>query len=71
MSILGQLMKENPKPEKKDYYWTPEAEYEDAFRDCKILVWEDVGDYQGDTFAMVEKGGQFGYVVIGFGSCSG
>ena len=34
-----------------------------------IQVWDD--DYQGDIRVMFEKDGKYGYLVIGFGSCSG
>ena len=54
----------------KDPKWYPS--YEDAFDDCKILKWKTLGSYQGDHVALVEaKGGQVGFAVIGYGSCSG
>ncbi len=36
-----------------------------------VLVesWDD--DYQGDTFALIEKDGRYGYLCFGWGSCSG
>lgn len=37
----------------------------------QILLQVDDGDYQGDSRVMYYKGGQFGYLIFGWGSCSG
>lgn len=37
----------------------------------KIDSFETFGSYQGDYAAIVEKDGKVGFVVIGYGSCSG
>ena len=37
----------------------------------EILDWETFGSYQGDYAAIVKKDGKVGFVVIGYGSCSG
>lgn len=37
----------------------------------EIIAWEDFGNYQGDYAAIVKGKGGFGFVVIGYGSCSG
>lgn len=37
----------------------------------KVDAFESFGDYQGDYAAIVEKDGQVGFVIIGYGSCSG
>lgn len=37
----------------------------------KPLLEASDDDCQGDTFAVVEKDGQFGYLQFGWGSCSG
>lgn len=36
-----------------------------------VLVEESDNDYQGDTFALIEKDGKFGFLKFGWGSCSG
>lgn len=57
---------------KHEHYWSIEASYEDAFHDCETLIWEAVGDYQGDYFVLVKgPDGRYGFTVIGYGSCSG
>ena len=50
-----------------------EATYEEAFKRLgyKILTWETFGSWQGDYAAILEKDGKLGFVVIGYGSCSG
>jgi len=40
-------------------------------RGISILAWEVFGSYQGDYAAIVHQGNRFGFVVIGYGSCSG
>ena len=37
----------------------------------KVLVQEDDEDYQGDTFVLLEKDSKYGFLNIGWGSCSG
>lgn len=71
MTIRDVIEKKNPKTE-DDSYWYCEADYEDAFHDCEVLVWQAVGDYQGDYFALLKgPDGRYGFTVIGYGSCSG
>jgi hypothetical protein len=36
-----------------------------------VVFSKDFGSYQGDTFYVIENNSKFGYVVIGYGSCSG
>ena len=36
-----------------------------------VLVESWDNDYQGDTFALIEKDGRYGYLCFGWGSCSG
>lgn len=39
---------------------------------AQVLLWEDVGSYQGDSYVLLETaGGAIGYTTIGYGSCSG
>lgn len=47
--------------------------YEPMVEDVgKIVLWHMCGDYQGDYHVLIEgEGGDFGYVSIGYGSCSG
>lgn len=37
----------------------------------EILDWEAFGSYQGDYAAIVKKDNKVGFIVIGYGSCSG
>lgn len=37
----------------------------------EIHAWETFGDWQGDYVAVISRDGKIGFVVIGFGSCSG
>jgi len=36
-----------------------------------IIAWETFGDYQGDYAAVLKKDMSYGFVVIGYGSCTG
>ena len=55
---------------------------EDAFWECSnynpileeigtILIQVDDNDYQGDSRILYEKNGKYGYLIFGWGSCSG
>ncbi len=37
----------------------------------KVLFQKDDDDYQGDTRVLFEKDGKYGYLIFGWGSCSG
>lgn len=39
---------------------------------AQVLLWEDIGSYQGDYYVLLESpSGAIGYTTIGYGSCSG
>lgn len=46
--------------------YTPILEYAGT-----VLISESDRDYQGDTYALLEKNGAFGFLKFGWGSCSG
>ena len=73
MKTLRQVIEKlNPEQDDDSGYYYASADYKDAFYDCKILVWEEVGSYQGDYFVLVEGPDRnYGFTVIGYGSCSG
>lgn len=47
--------------------------YDDLIKSCnlKIVNKERFGSYQGDIFYLVKDENRYGFVVVGFGSCSG
>jgi hypothetical protein len=47
--------------------------YESLIETAGVGVVDSVhsGDYQGDLYMIVERDGKYGYVVTGYGSCSG
>ena len=55
--------------------------YTDPFMQCdytpiinnfgEVILREDEDDYQGDTHAVIKSDNKFGYLVFGWGSCSG
>lgn len=47
--------------------------YEDLVEslEYEVLKEERFGDYEGDLLFVLRDGGKYGYVVIGYGSCSG
>lgn len=40
-------------------------------KELEILAWETFGDYQGDYAIIVKRNDMLGFLVIGYGSCSG
>jgi hypothetical protein len=44
-----------------------------SITDCfgNVLLQETLGSYQGDIVLLYEKDGKFGYLIFGYGSCSG
>lgn len=36
----------------------------------EILVFEEIGSYQGDFLILMRKGNELGFVSVGYGSCS-
>ena len=55
MKTIRQIFEENNPVDKDDSgYSYISADYEDAFTDCKILLWETVGEYQGDHVVLVK-----------------
>lgn len=53
-------------------YYIPPG-YEAGLKEAgyEILAWETFGDWQGDYSLVLKNGNDFGFVVIGYGSCSG
>ena len=37
----------------------------------EILMNESIGDYEGDTYLLFKDGDRIGWLVVGWGSCSG
>lgn len=54
-----------------DYFWGA-SDYEPLLQSIgRILVRWDDSDYQGSTVAVMERSGQYGVLIFGWGSCSG
>ncbi len=51
----------------------PDWGYEELIQsmEIEIIHQADIGDYQGDTFAVVRDGDRYGYLSYGWGSCTG
>lgn len=65
------LAKTERKPVPFDVYDKPGyREFLEAL-ECEILAWETFGDYQGDYAVILRRNDLLGFVVIGYGSCSG
>lgn len=61
-----------PKAVAEDGYWWGACDYQpilDQFGN--ILLQVDEKNYQGDSWVLYEKDGQYGYLCFGWGSCSG
>jgi hypothetical protein len=56
---------------KNDYFYGP-SNYQPIIDEFgNILVQVDDNDYQGDSRILYEKDGKYGYLIFGWGSCSG
>lgn len=38
---------------------------------AEVAVFVTTGDYQGDHLVLLRRGGEYGYLEVGYGSCSG
>lgn len=55
----------------QDYPWF-DGSYNDLIEDFgSVVLSETFGSYQGDMFYVFEKDGQYGFLEVGYGSCSG
>ena len=54
-----------------DDYFFPEGSYDSLVASAGTIVknW-NIGDWQGDEVYLLKKDNKFGFVVIGYGSCS-
>lgn len=39
--------------------------------DYKVLIFETIGDWQGDYLVLLQEGTRYGYIAISYGSCCG
>lgn len=39
--------------------------------EVNVLLSKEYGDYRGDYYILMEKDGRYGFLVVGYGSCSG
>ena len=60
---------EKPKP--FDVYDMPGYREMLEKEEVEILAWETFGSYQGDYAVIVKRNDMLGFLVIGYGSCSG
>lgn len=59
-------------PEWKPSSYSSKPSYGDIMGKFGTVVdSESDNDYQGDTFAIIEREGEFGWLTFGWGSCSG
>ena len=55
----------------QDYPWF-DGSYADLVEDFgTVVLSESFGTYQGDMFYIFKKDGRYGFLTIGYGSCSG
>lgn len=54
----------------KDYFYAEES-YSDLVSSAGTIIKEwDIGSWSGDEVYLLKKGNKFGFVVVGYGSCS-
>ena len=59
------------KPKPFDVYDQPGYREMLEKEEVEILAWETFGDYEGDYAIVVKRNEMLGFLVIGYGSCSG
>lgn len=59
------------KPKPFDVYEQPGYREMLKAEEVEILAWETFGEYQGDYAVVVKRNELLGFLVIGYGSCSG
>ena len=53
-------------------FFYPEVSYYDLVeKNAEVLIEHTLGSYQGDMLFLLRSGDQFGFLVVGYGSCSG
>lgn len=67
---LAKAEKES-KPKPFDVYDMPGYREMLEAEEIEILAWETFGSYQGDYAVVVKRNEMLGFLVIGYGSCSG
>lgn len=55
-----------------DGTWSSVCDYHQLVESMgyEILVWTDVGQYQGDSLVLLRNGERYGILVFGWGSCT-
>lgn len=64
-------LEEEVNPNGETYIYGP-SDYQQILNEIgEILIQIDDNDYQGDSRVFYEKDGKYGYLIFGWGSCSG
>lgn len=72
MKTAKELYPEYLEMEQKDGYFYGPCDYQPILKSIgTILIQVDEGDYQGDSMVLYKKGSKYGYLIFGWGSCSG
>lgn len=59
-------------PNANTYSWFSVGDYQPMINEIgNVLIQVDDCEYQGDTRVLYEKDGKYGYLIFGWGSCSG
>jgi len=55
----------------EDEWFFPEDSYDSLVASAGTIVKDwNIGDYQGDYVYLLKDGDKFGFIVVGYGSCS-
>jgi hypothetical protein len=72
MKTAKELYPDYWKEEQEDGSFYGPGNYQPIINEIgNVLVQVDDQDYQGDSRVLYEKDGKFGYLIFGWGSCSG
>lgn len=72
MKNAKELYADYYREEKEDGYFYGPYDYQPILKEIgNILIQIDDDDYQGDSRILYEKKGKYGFLIFGWGSCSG
>lgn len=72
MKSAKEIYKDEWEESEENFYFSCIYDYQPILEEIgKILIQVDDDSYQGDSRVLFEKNGKYGYLIFGWGSCSG
>ena len=72
LDLAKSLYPQEEQEQEQEWSYFSEYNYDPIINSFgEVVLRKTIGEYQGDTYAIVKKGDLLGYLAIGWGSCSG